>query len=82
MPVSLTEKKTLSFTYSNMFVYFQVVRNKTGNCNETMIPKSWDVQDFIGQSARVRLVDFSSEGWGHINFDDLGGDINCEQDRI
>ena len=43
-----------------------------------MYHKSWDVQGFIGQHARVRLVDNSSEGWGHINFDDLKGDIICE----
>ena len=41
--------------------------------------KSWDVQDFIGQQARVRLVDYSSGRWGHINFDDLKGDIICEK---
>ena len=41
--------------------------------------KSWDVQDFIGQHARVRLVDYSSDRWGHINFDDLKGDIICEK---
>ncbi|PFX24484.1 hypothetical protein AWC38_SpisGene10917 [Stylophora pistillata] len=60
----------------------QVVRIKTGNCNESMRLKSWDVQNFIGQRARVRLVDNSSEGWGHINFDLLGGDISCEEDKI
>ena len=43
-----------------------------------MYHKSWDVQDLINQHARVRLVDNSSEGWGHINFDDLKGDIICE----
>ena len=35
---------------------------------------------FIGQRARVQLVDHSSNGWGHINFDDLKGDIICAQD--
>ena len=43
--------------------------------------KSWDVQNFIGQRARVRLVDNSSEGWGHINYDLLGGDISCEKEK-
>ena len=42
--------------------------------------KNWDVQDFIDQHARVRLIDNTSGGWGHINFDDLKGDIVCDKD--
>jgi len=56
-----------------------VVRNETGNCLETMNLSSWDVQDFIGKHARVRLIDVSSDGWGHINFDDLKDDIVCDK---
>ena len=55
----------------------QVVRKETGNCSETMYHKSWDVKEFIGQYAQVRLVDEKSGSWGHINFDDLRGDIVC-----
>ena len=46
-----------------------------------MYRKSWDVQDLIDQSARVRLSDYSSDKWGHINFDDLMGDIICEKNE-
>ena len=42
-----------------------------------MTRQFWYVRDFIGQLAQVKLVDFSSRGWGHINFDDLEGDITC-----
>ena len=56
---------------------FQVVRRTTGKCHETMTRQFWYVRDFIGQRAQVKLVDFSSRGWGHINFDDLEGDITC-----
>ena len=55
----------------------QVVRTETGNCNETMFRKSWDVTEFTGQYAQVRLVDNKSANWAHINFDDLKGDIIC-----
>ena len=43
-----------------------------------MIRKYWDVGAYIGQIARVRLIDSSTDRWGHINFDDLKGDISCE----
>ena len=57
----------------------QVVKEKTGNCSETMTRKTWNVEDFVGLRARVKLVDLSSGGWGHINFDDLKDDISCEE---
>ena len=42
-----------------------------------MYRKFWNISQYIGQPARVRLVDYTSGGWGHINFDDLKGDISC-----
>ena len=41
------------------------------NCIETMSDKSWNVSRFTGSRAQLRLIDHSSEGWGHINFDHL-----------
>ena len=41
------------------------------NCIETMYEKSWNVSRFTGNRAQLRLIDHSSEGWGHINFDHL-----------
>ena len=61
-------------------LFLQVVRRESGNCAETMTRKTWDVDAFIGQRARVRLVDVSSDRWGHINFDDLKGNITCDHD--
>ena len=58
---------------------FQVVNRSTGSCHETMSRKFWDVHAFVGRTASVKLVDNSSDGWAHINFDDLGGDISCGQ---
>ena len=40
-------------------------------CIETMSDKSWNVSRFTGSRAQLRLIDHSSEGWGHINFDHL-----------
>ena len=40
--------------------------------------KRWNVRQYIGRTGFVRLVDYGSGGWGHINFDDLRGNIKCE----
>ena len=42
-----------------------------------MTRKIWDVQNYVGQIARVKLMDSSSGIWGHINCDDLKGDMRC-----
>ena len=41
------------------------------HCIETMYEKNWNVSRFTGNRAQLRLIDHSSEGWGHINFDHL-----------
>ena len=72
-------KAILLSTFFLFLFIFQVVRRATGKCMETMARVNWDVKEFIGQLAQVKLVDVSSDHWGHINFDDLRGDISCEQ---
>ena len=49
----------------------RVVYKGTGKCTESMARVSFDMADFNGQTARIRLVDSSGGGWGHINFDDV-----------
>jgi hypothetical protein len=49
----------------------QVVQRATGKCAETMERVRWNVSPFIGRAAQIRLIDASSGGWGHINFDDV-----------
>ena len=66
-----------SFHLTHPANHFQVIKSATGKCTETMTRKTWDVGAFVGQRARVKLVDVSSSGWGHINFDDLKGDMSC-----
>jgi len=46
-----------------------MVLQETGGCSESMIERSWDVTGFQNKEAHLRLVDSSSGGWGHINFD-------------
>ncbi len=49
----------------------QVVLKATGKCTETMERVRWNVSQFMGRSGQIRLIDASSGGWGHINFDDV-----------
>ena len=74
VPIFITFIKITIF-----IVMLQVVRQTTGKCHETMIRETWDVQEFIGQRGHVRLIDIRSGEWGHLNFDDLKGDISCRQ---
>jgi TolB-like protein len=54
-----------------LIVNNHVVLRATGKCTETMDRIFWDVSPYKGQTAQIRLVDTSSGGWGHINFDDV-----------
>ena len=67
----------MNYPFQFLCLLLQVVKTATGACHETMTRKIWDLQNYIGQIARVKLVDSSSDEWGHINFDDLKGDMRC-----
>jgi hypothetical protein len=49
----------------------QPVLQTTGKCTETMERVNWNVASYAGMTAQIRLIDASSGGWGHINFDDV-----------
>jgi len=61
-----------------LLVDYKVEKTATGKCHEAMERVTWDVIGFYGQKAHIRLIDNSSGKWGHINFDDLKGDISCD----
>lgn len=54
----------------------KVVRTATGpndrpGGSERLDWHSWDVREFIGQAAVIRIVDEATGGWGHINIDHI-----------
>ena len=49
----------------------EVVRTMTGNDHESMVRKEWDVSNLKGKVVQLVVVDKSSGGWGHPNFDDV-----------
>ncbi len=55
----------------NLVIDDKVERTMTGNNNETMTRKEWDVSDLKGEIVQLVVIDNSSGGWGHPNFDDV-----------
>ncbi len=49
----------------------KVVRAAAGRNNEMLLPASWDVREYLGQSARLEIVDEQQGPWGHINIDQI-----------
>jgi hypothetical protein len=43
----------------------------TGQDTETMQRVTWNLAPYVGSTALIRIVDESSEHWGHINVDDF-----------
>jgi non-lysosomal glucosylceramidase len=58
-------------TCMNLVVDGQIVRTTTGRNREQLEPENWPVQEFLGRTARVEIVDRESGGWGHINIDQI-----------
>ena len=49
----------------------KIIKALSGNNSETMVLQTVDLQKYQGQNIQIRLVDESSNGWGHLNFDDF-----------
>jgi len=58
-------------TCLNLLVDGQPVRTATGDSDERLNWKSWDVTDLKGRTARLQVVDQRTDGWGHVNVDHL-----------
>ncbi|KAJ0417657.1 glycosyl hydrolase family protein [Aspergillus carlsbadensis] len=49
----------------------QAVRTATGRNEEKLLPRTWDVTEYIGQTAVLEIVDQQTGGWGHILVDQI-----------
>lgn len=58
-------------TAVELLVDGQVVRTATGKDAEALNWASWDVGDLAGRTARIRIVDDNTGGWGHVNVDHI-----------
>lgn len=43
----------------------------SGRCSERMSVTKWNVKEYIGRTAQIRIVDAGSDKWHHINVDDF-----------
>ncbi|CAH3118366.1 unnamed protein product, partial [Pocillopora meandrina] len=78
---AVSEKQEYPILSTSFFLTPWVVRKAANKCSETIVRKTWEVQEFIGQHTRAKLLDNSlTVSWGHINFEDLTGDISCGTD--
>ena len=63
-------------TALHLVVDGDVVRRSTGpndqpGGSETLEHDSWDVSEFVGSKATIRIVDAATGGWGHVNVDQI-----------
>ncbi|WP_082589644.1 glycoside hydrolase family 32 protein [Agromyces sp. Soil535] len=58
-------------TSVSLVVDGEVVRTATGRNSENLDWVSWDVSEFAGHEASVRVVDNNRFGWGHILVDEV-----------
>jgi fructan beta-fructosidase len=63
-------------TCIDLLIDGKIIRTKTGlndrpGGSERLDWASWDVRDFIGRTATLRIVDHETVAWGHINVDQI-----------
>ena len=58
-------------TYVGLFINGTRVLSETGANSATLTQRIWDVREYIGQTAQIRIVDNSGGGWGFIMCDDI-----------
>jgi len=63
--------KQLNGVYIKLVVNGESVRKSTGENDEFLAWKHWDVSNYIGKPARIEIVDSSNVIWGHISVDHI-----------
>lgn len=58
-------------TAINLIIDDMVVRTTSGNNSELLEWSHWNVSDFLGKEACIKITDNNTGGWGHINVDHI-----------
>lgn len=59
-----------------------VVRSATGQNSEQFRYVGWDVNEFVGQTARIKIIDSESGSWGHTYIDQIVFSDELASNRI
>lgn len=85
-PEFLIERKFIAFSlgggknpeklFIDLLIDGKSVRSSTGpndrdGGSEALAQESWDVSEFLGKKAAIRIVDQAKGSWGHINVDHI-----------
>ena len=54
---------------AQLLINGKVVRSLAGDNSGVLNWKGWDVSEFAGQNAQLRVVDQATGGWGHLTLD-------------
>jgi sucrose-6-phosphate hydrolase SacC (GH32 family) len=66
----------------NLLVDGKVVRTATGKDDERLEWATWNVADLAGKSATIQIVDQVTDGWGHINIDQIVQSDTCKVEPL
>ncbi|WP_104163199.1 GH32 C-terminal domain-containing protein [Cryobacterium sp. N22] len=54
---------------AELLVDGQAVRTASGSNDGALNWRNWDVAEFVGSDAQIRITDQATGGWGHLTFD-------------
>ncbi len=69
-------------TAIRLIVEGQVARAASGRQSEQLQSHNWSVNDLIGRTAHIEIVDEVSDAWGHINVDQIEFRDTAMADKI
>ncbi len=65
------EKLAIQFVVNGSVVRSSTGPNKSPGGSEALYKEGWDVSEFRGQKAVIKILDMAKGGWGHISIDHI-----------
>lgn len=53
-------------TSVNLVVDDEIIKTATGNQSEVLNEQVWDLKEYVGKTARIKIIDLETAAWGHI----------------